>query len=190
MRGAQTQLYPKRRVQQQTHSRVYPRIAPSSAPLARLSSPSLLPAQHQPTNVALYARSRPSSAPAARSPSDTRAEHRKSPSLLEKRQPHTASRILHAKTQAGPKGCPRYPSSCCAAAAESPGFAHQRRRRRTGRAAGAAAHTNTLPKMAAIVFKVGVLALKTVSKPLADRFKNWVMNHPNHRQKVLTAAQV
>lgn len=44
--------------------------------------------------------------------------------------------------------------------------------------------------MAALVFKVGALALKTLAKPLGDRFKNWVMTHPNYRQTVLSAAQV
>lgn len=44
--------------------------------------------------------------------------------------------------------------------------------------------------MAALVFKVGALAMKTLAKPLGDRFKNWVMKHPQYRQTVLTAAQV
>jgi hypothetical protein len=44
--------------------------------------------------------------------------------------------------------------------------------------------------MAALVFKVGALAMKTLAKPLGDRFKNWVMTHPQYRQTVLTAAQV
>lgn len=44
--------------------------------------------------------------------------------------------------------------------------------------------------MAALVFKVGALALKTLAKPLGDRFKNWVMMHPQYRQNVLRAAQV
>lgn len=44
--------------------------------------------------------------------------------------------------------------------------------------------------MAALVFKVGALALKTLAKPLGDRFKNWVMTHPQYRQTVLSAAQV
>lgn len=43
--------------------------------------------------------------------------------------------------------------------------------------------------MAALVFKVGALALKTLAKPLGDRFKNWVMTHPQYRQTVLSAAQ-
>jgi uncharacterized membrane protein YbaN (DUF454 family) len=44
--------------------------------------------------------------------------------------------------------------------------------------------------MAALVFKVGALAMKTLAKPLGDRFKNWVMTHPQYRQTVLSAAQV
>jgi hypothetical protein len=44
--------------------------------------------------------------------------------------------------------------------------------------------------MAALVFKVGALALKTMAKPLGDRFKNWVMTHPQYRQTVLSVAQV
>ena len=36
----------------------------------------------------------------------------------------------------------------------------------------------------------GALAMKTMSKPLADRFKTWVMSHPQHRRTVLRAAQV
>jgi hypothetical protein len=44
--------------------------------------------------------------------------------------------------------------------------------------------------MAALVFKVGALALKTMAKPLGDRFKNWVMMHPQYRQTVLSVAQV
>lgn len=44
--------------------------------------------------------------------------------------------------------------------------------------------------MAALVFKVGALALKTLAKPLGDRFKNWVMTHPQYRQAVLRTAQV
>lgn len=44
--------------------------------------------------------------------------------------------------------------------------------------------------MAALVFKVGALALKTLAKPLGDRFKNWVMTHPQYRQSVLRTAQV
>lgn len=43
--------------------------------------------------------------------------------------------------------------------------------------------------MAALLFKFGALAMKTVAKPLADRFKNWVMSHPQYRQSVINAAQ-
>eukprot|EP00878_Enallax_costatus_P005710 GHUV01005988.1.p1 GENE.GHUV01005988.1~~GHUV01005988.1.p1 ORF type:complete len:178 (+),score=37.66 GHUV01005988.1:261-794(+) len=43
--------------------------------------------------------------------------------------------------------------------------------------------------MAALVFKLGALALKTLAKPLGDRFKNWVMIHPQYRQTVLRMAQ-
>lgn len=43
--------------------------------------------------------------------------------------------------------------------------------------------------MAALLFKVGTLVLKTAAKPLGDRFKNWVMAHPQYRQNVLNVAQ-
>ncbi|KAI8475921.1 MAG: optic atrophy 3 protein-domain-containing protein [Monoraphidium minutum] len=43
--------------------------------------------------------------------------------------------------------------------------------------------------MAALVFKLGALMMKTLSKPLADRFKTWVMSHPQHRQNVLRMAE-
>jgi len=36
----------------------------------------------------------------------------------------------------------------------------------------------------------GALAMKTLSKPLADRFKTWVMSHPQHRQTILRVANV
>lgn len=32
--------------------------------------------------------------------------------------------------------------------------------------------------------------MKTLSKPLADRFKNFVMSHPEHRRSVLRVADV
>jgi hypothetical protein len=32
--------------------------------------------------------------------------------------------------------------------------------------------------------------MKTMSKPLADRFKTWVMSHPDHRATILRIAQV
>ncbi|GBF91036.1 hypothetical protein Rsub_03891 [Raphidocelis subcapitata] len=44
--------------------------------------------------------------------------------------------------------------------------------------------------MAALVFKLGTLAMKTLSKPLADRFRTWVMSHPQHRRSVLRVAEV
>jgi len=43
--------------------------------------------------------------------------------------------------------------------------------------------------MAALLFKMGALGMKTVAKPLGDRFRNWVMSHPEYRQTVLKAAQ-
>jgi hypothetical protein len=36
----------------------------------------------------------------------------------------------------------------------------------------------------------GTLFMKTLSKPLADRFKTWVMSHPQHRRTVLRLAEV
>ncbi len=44
--------------------------------------------------------------------------------------------------------------------------------------------------MATLFFKFGVLMMKTVSKPLGDRFKNWIMQHPEYRQSVMRVAQV
>lgn len=44
--------------------------------------------------------------------------------------------------------------------------------------------------MAALVFKLGALMMKTLSKPLADRFKTWVMSHPQYRRNVLKVAEV
>mmetsp|Transcript_31258 Transcript_31258/g.79716 ORF Transcript_31258/g.79716 Transcript_31258/m.79716 type:complete len:188 (-) Transcript_31258:359-922(-) len=43
--------------------------------------------------------------------------------------------------------------------------------------------------MAAIFIKVGALALKTLAKPLSNRFQAYVMSHPQARQKAITAAQ-
>lgn len=43
--------------------------------------------------------------------------------------------------------------------------------------------------MAALVFKIGTLAMKTLSKPLAERFRVWVMSHPEHRRTVLRMAE-
>ena len=42
--------------------------------------------------------------------------------------------------------------------------------------------------MATMLFKVGALTLKTVSKPLATRFEQYVMGHPKLRTKVIAAA--
>lgn len=47
-----------------------------------------------------------------------------------------------------------------------------------------------LATMAALLFKVAALAMKTAAKPLGDRFQHWVMQHPEYRQTVLQAAQV
>lgn len=43
--------------------------------------------------------------------------------------------------------------------------------------------------MATFMFKLGTLALKTLAKPLADRFKGYVMTHPKGRQAALSLAQ-
>jgi hypothetical protein len=43
--------------------------------------------------------------------------------------------------------------------------------------------------MATFMFKVGTLALKTLAKPLADRFKGYVMTHPRGREAALALAQ-
>lgn len=43
--------------------------------------------------------------------------------------------------------------------------------------------------MASLVFKVVTLTLKTVSKPLASRFEQYVMGHPTLRGKVINLAQ-
>jgi hypothetical protein len=43
--------------------------------------------------------------------------------------------------------------------------------------------------MATFMFKLGTLALKTLAKPLADRFKGYVMTHPSGRQAALALAQ-
>ena len=42
--------------------------------------------------------------------------------------------------------------------------------------------------MATLLFKVGALTLKTVSKPLATRFEQYVMGHPTLRKQVIAAA--
>lgn len=43
--------------------------------------------------------------------------------------------------------------------------------------------------MATFMFKLGTLALKTMAKPLADRFKGFVMTHPSGRQAALALAR-
>lgn len=43
--------------------------------------------------------------------------------------------------------------------------------------------------MVALIFKVFTLTLKTVSKPLASRFEQYVMGHPKLRSKVINIAQ-
>jgi len=42
----------------------------------------------------------------------------------------------------------------------------------------------------AFVFKVMTLAIRTASKPLANRFQNYVLTHPTLRPAVLRFAQV
>jgi hypothetical protein len=44
--------------------------------------------------------------------------------------------------------------------------------------------------MAAFVFKVLTLTIKTISKPLAGRVQQFVLNHPRLRQPVINLAQV
>lgn len=44
--------------------------------------------------------------------------------------------------------------------------------------------------MAALLFKVGALALKTLAKPLGSRFEKWAMTHPVARRSVINASQV
>ncbi|KAL4425339.1 hypothetical protein ABPG75_009355 [Micractinium tetrahymenae] len=43
--------------------------------------------------------------------------------------------------------------------------------------------------MAALVFKVALLTLKTAAKPLASRFEKYVMGHATARQQVINLAQ-
>ena len=43
--------------------------------------------------------------------------------------------------------------------------------------------------MAAFVFKVLTLTIKTISKPLAGRVQQFVLNHPRLRQPVINLAQ-
>ncbi|KAI3434916.1 hypothetical protein D9Q98_002970 [Chlorella vulgaris] len=44
--------------------------------------------------------------------------------------------------------------------------------------------------MAALLFKVGLLTLKTAAKPLASRFEKLVLNHPVWRARVIEMAQL
>lgn len=44
--------------------------------------------------------------------------------------------------------------------------------------------------MAALLFKVFTLALRTAAKPLSNRFEKYVMQHPVLRGYVLRVAQV
>lgn len=43
--------------------------------------------------------------------------------------------------------------------------------------------------MATVFFKVAVLTVKTLSKPLASRFESYVLNHPFLRTQVINLAQ-
>lgn len=43
--------------------------------------------------------------------------------------------------------------------------------------------------MAALLFKVGALALRTLAKPLGGRFQSWVMSHEGARRHVISMAQ-
>lgn len=44
--------------------------------------------------------------------------------------------------------------------------------------------------MAAFVFKLFTLSLKTISKPLASRFQTYALNHPTLRAHAISIAQV
>eukprot|EP00955_Chlamydomonas_euryale_P094193 364837-Chlamydomonas_euryale.AAC.11 len=44
--------------------------------------------------------------------------------------------------------------------------------------------------MAALVFKLGALVLRTVAKPLGNRFQAYIMDHPTARVYAIGAAQV
>jgi hypothetical protein len=44
--------------------------------------------------------------------------------------------------------------------------------------------------MAAFAFKAMTLSLKTLAKPLAERFKSYILTHPTLRPKVIDLAQV
>lgn len=43
--------------------------------------------------------------------------------------------------------------------------------------------------MAAVIFKVALLTLKTAAKPLAKQFESLVMSHPVMRKRVIHLAQ-
>ena len=49
---------------------------------------------------------------------------------------------------------------------------------------------STISIQATVVFKLFTLTMKTVSKPLAGQFENYVMNHPVLRGRVISFAQV
>ena len=44
--------------------------------------------------------------------------------------------------------------------------------------------------MAALLFKVFTLTIRTAAKPLAGRFQNYVIDHPTLRPAVVNLAQV
>ena len=44
--------------------------------------------------------------------------------------------------------------------------------------------------MAALLFKVFTLSIRTAAKPLAGRFQAWVLDHPTLRPAVINLAQV
>lgn len=44
--------------------------------------------------------------------------------------------------------------------------------------------------MAAFAFKAMTLSLKTLAKPLSERFKSYVLDHPTFRGRVIELAQV
>ena len=44
--------------------------------------------------------------------------------------------------------------------------------------------------MAALVFKIFTLSIRTAAKPLAGRFQAWVLDHPTLRPAVVSLAQV
>lgn len=46
------------------------------------------------------------------------------------------------------------------------------------------------PPAAAIAAKVFILAVKTIAKPVSNRFQDYVMNHPIARQRAIKMAQV